>query len=74
MHIDTAFGREPLPTMRRLAKEWGFTLVEIAVAPPGLEQQSQWLQVRQEKPDWVTFWGAGSGLSLIHISEPTRPY
>ena len=25
---------------------------------PGLEQQSQWLQIRKEKADWVTFWGA----------------
>ncbi len=72
MHIDTAFGREPLPTMRRLAKEWGFTLVEIAVAPPGLEQQSQWLQVRQEKPDWVTFWGAGSGMNSTAMTNAAR--
>ncbi len=29
LHIASAFGREPLPTMRRLAKEWGFTLLEV---------------------------------------------
>jgi branched-chain amino acid transport system substrate-binding protein len=72
LHIDTAYGREPLPTMRRLAKEWGFTLVEIAIAPPGLEQQSQWLQIRQEKPDWVTFWGAGSGMNSTAMTNAAR--
>jgi branched-chain amino acid transport system substrate-binding protein len=72
LHIDTAYGREPLPTMRRLAKEWEFTLVEIAIAPPGLEQQSQWLQIRQEKPDWVTFWGAGSGMNSTAMTNAAR--
>jgi branched-chain amino acid transport system substrate-binding protein len=72
LHIDTPYGREPLPTMRRLSKEWGFTLVEIAIAPPGLEQQSQWLQIRQEKPDWVTFWGAGSGMNSTAMTNAAR--
>ncbi|MFX4370022.1 ABC transporter substrate-binding protein, partial [Acinetobacter baumannii] len=51
LHIDTAYGREPLPAMREIAKEWGFKLIEIAIPPPGLEQQSQWLQIRKEKAD-----------------------
>jgi branched-chain amino acid transport system substrate-binding protein len=29
------------------------------VAHPGNEQQSQWLKIRQEKPDWVILWGWG---------------
>jgi len=72
MHIDSAFGREPLPAMRAIAEEWGFDLVEIAVAPPGLEQQSQWLQVRRERPDWVTFWGAGSGMNSTGMTSAAR--
>jgi branched-chain amino acid transport system substrate-binding protein len=72
MHIDSAYGREPLPTMRALAEEWGFELVEIAIAPPGLEQQSQWLQVRRERPDWVTFWGAGSGMNSTGMTNAAR--
>jgi branched-chain amino acid transport system substrate-binding protein len=72
LHIDTAYGREPLPAMRQIAKDWGFTLIEIAIAPPGLEQQSQWLQIRQEKPDWVTFWGAGSGMNSTAITTAAR--
>ncbi len=72
LHIDTAFGREPLPAMRLIAKEWGINLVEIAVPAPGLEQQSQWLQIRQLKPDWITFWGAGSGMNSTAITTAAR--
>lgn len=72
MHIDSAFGREPLPAMRAIAEEWGFELIEIAIVPPGLEQQSQWLQVRREQPDWVTFWGAGSGMNSTGMTNAAR--
>ena len=72
LHIDTAYGREPLPAMRQIAKDWDFKLIEIAVPPPGLEQQSQWLQIRNEKADWVTFWGAGSGMNSTAITTAAR--
>ncbi|MDX2264708.1 MAG: ABC transporter substrate-binding protein [Hyphomicrobiales bacterium] len=72
LHIDTAFGREPLPAFRQIAKEWGFELTEISIAPPGLEQQSQWLQIRQLRPDWVTFWGAGSGMNSTAMTSAAR--
>ncbi|MDX2289914.1 MAG: ABC transporter substrate-binding protein [Hyphomicrobiaceae bacterium] len=72
LHIDSAFGREPLPAMRKIASAWGVTLVEISIPPPGLEQQSQWLQVRRERPDWVTFWGAGSGMNSVGMTNAAR--
>ncbi len=72
LHIDTAYGREPLPAMRQIAKDWDFKLIEIAVPAPGLEQQSQWLQIRKEKADWVTFWGAGSGMNSTAITTAAR--
>jgi branched-chain amino acid transport system substrate-binding protein len=72
LHIDTAFGREPLPAMRLIAAQWGVRLVEIPVAPPGLEQQSQWLQIRREKADWVTMWGAGSGMNSSAVTTAAR--
>jgi len=72
LHIDSAFGREPLPAMRQIAADWGVDLVEISVAPPGLEQQSQWLQIRREQPDWVTFWGAGSGMNSTAMTTAAR--
>ena len=58
--------------MRKIAKDWGIKLVEISIPPPGLEQQSQWLQIRREKPDWVTFWGAGSGMNSTAMTNAAR--
>jgi branched-chain amino acid transport system substrate-binding protein len=29
------------------------------VTPPGVEQKSTWLQIRQQRPDYVLFWSAG---------------
>jgi branched-chain amino acid transport system substrate-binding protein len=72
LHLDSAFGREPLPVLRRLAKDWGFELVEIPVAAPGIEQQSQWLRIRQERPDYVTLWGFGAGMNSTAITSAAR--
>jgi branched-chain amino acid transport system substrate-binding protein len=33
--------------------------VKIPVTAPGVEQKSAWLQVRQQKPDYVLLWGWG---------------
>ncbi len=59
LYHDSAFGKEPLPVLEAQAKQYGFELVKIAVAPPGSEQQSQWLQIRQANPDFVILWGWG---------------
>ncbi|MFT5645198.1 MAG: branched-chain amino acid transport system substrate-binding protein [Janthinobacterium sp.] len=59
LYHDSAFGKEPLPVLEAQAKQYGFELLKIAVAPPGSEQQSQWLQIRQAKPDFVILWGWG---------------
>ena len=72
MYLDSAFGREPLPVMRRLAKDWGFELVEIPVATPGIEQSAQWLRVRQERPDWITLWGFGAGMNSTSLTSAAR--
>ena len=59
LYHDSPFGKEPLPVLEAQAKQYGFELLKIAVAPPGNEQQSQWLQIRQAKPDHVILWGWG---------------
>ena len=48
----------------RLAQKWGFTTEKIAVAMPGNEQQAQWLQIRQMRPDYVI-------LLTYGVSNPT---
>jgi branched-chain amino acid transport system substrate-binding protein len=59
LYHDSAFGKEPLPVLEAMAAQHGFELIKIPVAPPGSEQQSQWLQIRQAKPDYVILWGWG---------------
>lgn len=59
LYHDSAFGKEPLVVFDALAAKYGFELTKIAVAHPGNTQESQWLQIRQAKPDYVILWGWG---------------
>jgi len=59
VYHDSAYGKEPIPILTDLSKQYGYEFTPIAVPHPGNEQQSQWLQVRQIKPDYVILWGWG---------------
>ncbi|MEO8156541.1 MAG: ABC transporter substrate-binding protein [Betaproteobacteria bacterium] len=59
LYHDSAYGKEPHPVLEAEAAKLGFELKLIPVPHPGNEQQSQWLQIRQYKPDWVILWGWG---------------
>lgn len=59
VYHNSSFGKEPIRTLEELSKKHGFELVTLAVDHPGQEQKSQWLQIRRERPDYVTMWGWG---------------
>ena len=59
VYHNSAYGKEPIRTLEVLAEKHGFKLTTLAVDHPGQEQKSQWLQIRREKPDYVTMWGWG---------------
>ncbi len=59
VYHDSPFGKEPMPLLDERSKTHGFELVKIPVTAPGVEQKSAWLQVRQQKPDYVLLWGWG---------------
>jgi len=60
VYHDSAYGKEPIATLQRLAEKEGFSLHLYPVAHPGLEQKATWLQIgRQLRPDWVFMWGWG---------------
>ena len=59
IYHDSAYGKETIPILDAQAKKYGFTVKHIPVPHPGNEQGSQWLQVRQIKPDWVILRGWG---------------
>ena len=59
VYHDSAFGKELLPIIQERAATHGFTLQLLPVPAPGVEQKAIWLQVRQQKPDFVVMqtWG-----------------
>jgi len=59
VYHDSPFGKEPIPLLEERQKMHGFELVKIPVTAPGVEQKSAWLQVRQQRPDYVLLWGWG---------------
>ncbi|WP_436639179.1 ABC transporter substrate-binding protein [Microbaculum sp. FT89] len=59
--LDAGYGREPIPLLEDLAKQYGFELLQYPV--PGKEMQnqsSQWLNVRRDRPDYMVMWGWGA--------------
>ena len=44
---------------RRWPPKHGFEFTPIPVTHPGVEQKSQWLAIRQNRPDYVLLWGWG---------------
>jgi branched-chain amino acid transport system substrate-binding protein len=59
LYHDSAYGKETIPVLDAQAAKYGFEVTHIPVAHPGNEQQAQWLQIRQIKPDWVILRGWG---------------
>ncbi|WP_340107724.1 ABC transporter substrate-binding protein [Pikeienuella sp. HZG-20] len=71
VHIDSPFGKEPLPVLTELASQEGFELQAFPYASPGNEQSATWSEVRRYKPDAVLIWGAGGGQS-VSVREAIR--
>ena len=59
VYHDSPFGKEPIALMQERAAMHGFTLQLLPVTAPGVEQKATWLQVRQNRPDYVALWGWG---------------
>ena len=59
VYHDSPFGKELLPIMQERAATHGFELLLLPVPAPGVEQKAIWLQVRQQRPDFVVMqtWG-----------------
>lgn len=59
VYHDSPYGKEPIALLEARAKLHGFTFKSIPVTHPGVEQKSQWLSIRQDRPDYVLLWGWG---------------
>ncbi len=59
--LDAGYGREPIPLLQQLAKDYGFNVKLYAVAGKEMQDQSaQWLAVRRDRPNWMIMWGWGA--------------
>ena len=61
VHLDHPYGREPIPTLERMAKDDDFELLLYPVPTGSMtDQKSIWLDIRRAKPDWIMMWGWGA--------------
>jgi branched-chain amino acid transport system substrate-binding protein len=61
IYLDAGYGREPIPLLQDLAKDYGFEVKLYPVAGKEMQDQSgQWLSVRRDRPNWMIMWGWGA--------------
>lgn len=68
VYHNSGYGKEPIRTLEELSKKHGYELSLLPVDHPGQEQKSQWLQIRQQRPDYVLMWGWGV-MNQVAIQE-----
>ncbi len=59
VYHDSPYGKESIPLAQERASTHGFQLTLLPVTAPGVEQKATWLQIRQQRPDYVLLWGWG---------------
>ena len=59
VYHDSPYGKEPIQLLQERSKMQGFELLLLPVTSPGVEQKATWLQIRQQRPDYVFLWGWG---------------
>ncbi len=61
VYLDAPYGKEPIPLLEALAKDYGFELKLYPVPAAEMQNQSsQWLNIRRDKPDWIYLQGFGA--------------
>ncbi|MCY4462588.1 MAG: ABC transporter substrate-binding protein [Albidovulum sp.] len=69
VHLNAAYGREPIPTLEELAKIHGFEVDFVPIDfASSQEQKSQWLDIRRKKPDYILMWGWGI-MNAVAVQE-----
>jgi branched-chain amino acid transport system substrate-binding protein len=72
IYLDAGFGKEPIPLLEQLAKDYGFELKMYPVAGTEMQNQSsQWLSVRRDRPDYMVLYGWGA-LNPTAIKEAVK--
>jgi len=59
VYLDSPYGKEAIPLLQERASMLGFQLSTLPVTAPGVDQKATWLQIRQQRPDYILLWGYG---------------
>jgi len=76
VYLDAPYGKEPIPLLQALAKDYGFSLKLYPVAAEEMQNQSSlWLDVRRDRPDWIYLqgWGAMNPSAIKQAAEINFP-
>jgi branched-chain amino acid transport system substrate-binding protein len=61
VYLDAPFGKEPIPLLEALAKDYGFEMKYYPVPASEMQNQSSlWLNVRRDRPSWIYMQGFGA--------------
>src|ERR1700674_2422786 len=72
IYLDAPYGKEPIPLLEALAKDYGFELKLYPVPAAEMQNQSsQWLNIRRDHPDWIYIQGFGS-MNPVAVKEAVK--
>jgi len=61
IYLDAPYGKEPIPLLQALAKDYGYTLKLYPVEASSMQSQSSiWLDIRRDRPEWLYLQGWGA--------------
>ena len=61
IYLDAPYGKEPIPVLQALAKDYGFDLKLYPVPAAEMQNQgSQWLNIRRDRTTWLYLQGFGT--------------
>ena len=75
VYHDSPYGREPIPLLQKRAQLHGYELLTIPVTHPGVEQKAAWLQIRQQRPNYVFLggWGVMNSTAIKEAAAVNYP-
>jgi branched-chain amino acid transport system substrate-binding protein len=76
IYLDAPYGKEPIPLLQSLAKDYGFDLKLYPVPASEMQNQSSlWLNVRRDRTDWLYIqgWGAMNPTAIQEAAKANFP-
>ena len=72
VYLDAPYGKEPIPLLESLAKDYGYELKLYPVPAADAQNQSSiWLNIRRDRPDWIYMQGFGA-MNAVAVKEAVK--